>query len=201
MASQPRYWLLKSEPESFSIHDLAASPRQTTCWDGVRNYQARNFMRDDMRVGDRVLFYHSSANPPAVAGTATVVREAYADHTAWDPNDKHYDPKASPSNPIWQMVDIRLEEIFPEPLPLDTLRGVPALAHMELLRKGSRLSVQPVTKQEFETVLALAHSSHGATPTAKKPTPVKKKRAATSAQRKPAASAARKKKGAPRKSK
>lgn len=151
------YWLLKSEPESFSIHDLAASPNQTTCWDGVRNHQARNFMRDVMRAGDRVLFYHSNAEPPAVAGTAVVVREAYPDHTAWTPGDDHFDPKASPENPIWQMVDIRLDEIFDEPISLDTLRDVPALKDMELLRRGSRLSVQPVTKAQFEAVLKLAH--------------------------------------------
>ncbi|MGE0606987.1 MAG: EVE domain-containing protein, partial [Pirellulales bacterium] len=132
-----RYWLLKTEPESFSIHDLAACPRQTTCWDGVRNYQARNFMRDDFRQGDKVLFYHSSADPPAIVGTAVVVREAYPDSTAWNPADHHYDPKASPDNPIWQMVDIQLVEVFAEPLPLTSLRGVKALAGMELLRKGS----------------------------------------------------------------
>lgn len=150
------YWLLKAEPTSFSIADLAASPDQTTCWDGVRNYQARNFLRDDVRVGDRVLVYHSNGNPPGVAGTATVVRAAYADHTAWDKRDPHFDPKASPENPIWQMVDIRLEEIFSELLPLDRLREVPALRDMELLRRGSRLSVQPVKKREFDTILRLA---------------------------------------------
>ena len=150
------YWLLKTEPTSFSIEDLAASPDQTTCWDGVRNYQARNYLRDDMRVGDRVLFYHSNGNPPGVSGTAIVVRAAYADHTAWDKRDPHYDPKASPDNPIWQMVDIRLEKIFDELLPLDRLRDVPALRDMELLRRGSRLSVQPVKKREFDTILRLA---------------------------------------------
>lgn len=150
-----QHWLMKSEPESFSIDDLAASPRKTTCWDGVRNYQARNFMRS-MQVGDRVLFYHSNADPPAVVGTATVVRTAYPDPTAWKAGDHHFDPKASPENPIWDMVDIRLDTIFAEPLGLDRLRGVPALAKMELLRKGSRLSVQPVTATEFKTVLELA---------------------------------------------
>jgi predicted RNA-binding protein with PUA-like domain len=114
-------------------------------------------MRDEMHVGDMVLFYHSNADPPAVVGTAVVVSQAYADHTAWDPKDHHYDPKASPDNPIWQMVDIRLEEIFPQPLSLDVLRGVPALKDMELLRKGSRLSVQPVRKREFDAILKLAH--------------------------------------------
>jgi predicted RNA-binding protein with PUA-like domain len=149
-----QYWLMKTEPESFSIDDLARQPEQTTCWDGVRNYQARNFMRA-MRIGDRVLFYHSSADPPAVVGTAVVVRTAYPDPTAWRKGDHHFDPKASPDNPIWDMVDIRLESIFDEPLPLEQLRTVPALAGMELLRRGSRLSVQPVAKAEFETILRL----------------------------------------------
>jgi predicted RNA-binding protein with PUA-like domain len=159
MAKARSYWLMKSDPDCFSIQHLARCPRQTTCWSGVRNYQARNMMRDEMRLGDRVLFYHSSADPPAVAGTAVIVREAYADHTAWDPRDDHFDPKASSENPIWQMVDIRLEEIFGEPVPIAMLRGVPELAGMELLRKGSRLSVQPVRPREFEIVLNIAKAA------------------------------------------
>jgi predicted RNA-binding protein with PUA-like domain len=115
-------------------------------------------MRDEMKVGDGVLFYHSNATPPAVVGTANVVREAYPDHTALDPNDPHYDPKSTAENPIWQMVDIQLEAVFPRPLPLDALRKIPALKNMELLRKGSRLSVQPVTKAEYDAVLKLAHA-------------------------------------------
>jgi predicted RNA-binding protein with PUA-like domain len=150
-----KYWLMKSEPGSFAIQDLADRPDQTTCWDGVRNYQARNFMRE-MRVGDRVLFYHSSADPTAIVGTAVVVREAYPDHTAWERGNDHFDAKASPENPIWEMVDIRLDEIFPRPLPLAELHKVKSLAGMELLRKGSRLSVQSVKAKEFETVLSLA---------------------------------------------
>lgn len=158
--AQPRLcWLVKTEPECFSIQHLAACPGQTTCWDGVRNYQARNFMRDQMKVGDRVLFYHASADPPAVAGTAVVARAAYPDATAWDPHNHHFDPKASPKNPIWQMVDIRLDEIFAAPVPIGRLRGVPGLASMELLRTGSRLSVQPVKPREFEIVVALAHET------------------------------------------
>jgi predicted RNA-binding protein with PUA-like domain len=159
MARARRYWLLKSEPEAFSIHDLATSPEQTTCWDGVRNYQARNFLRDDVKRGDGVLFYHSGGEQPAIVGTAVVVREGYADDTAWRKNDPHYDAKASPENAIWQMVDIRLEEVFAAPLPLGSLRSVKALANMELLRRGSRLSVQPVTKSEFDAILKLAHAS------------------------------------------
>lgn len=150
-----QFWLLKTEPASFSIDDLARAPRQTTCWDGVRNYQARNFMRA-MRVGEQALFYHSNADPPAVVGTVTIVREAYPDRTALDPDDHHFDSKATQDNPIWEMVDVRLESIFPRPLGLDELRRVPALADMELLRKGSRLSVQPVAAREFETIVQMA---------------------------------------------
>jgi predicted RNA-binding protein with PUA-like domain len=159
MASAIRYWLLKTEPESFSIDDLAAAPQQTTFWDGVRNYQARNTLRDDINPGDGVLFYHSSADPPAIVGTAVVVREGYPDHTAWTKTSHHFDPKSTPENPIWFMVDIRFESKFAEPLPLPALRNAPALAKMELLRKGSRLSVQPVTKAEFDAVLKLANRS------------------------------------------
>ncbi len=151
-----KYWLMKTEATSYSIQDLAAEKKQTTFWDGVRNYQARNYMRDDMKIGDKVLFYHSSADPPAIAGVATIVRESYPDHTSWDPDNKHYDPKSTAQNPRWFMVDIKLERIFSEPIPLDDLRGVAALKEMELLRKGSRLSVQPVRKAEFDAVLKLA---------------------------------------------
>ncbi len=153
-----RFWLVKTEPDCFSIQDLAASPRQTTGWEGVRNYQARNFLKE-MNVGDRVLVYHSSADPLAVVGVAMVVHEAYPDSTAWDPLDQHFDPKSSPKDPIWEMVDLRLEEVFPQPVPLDALRKIPALSKMELLRKGSRLSVQPVTEKEFETIMKLAHTA------------------------------------------
>ena len=159
MAKERSCWLVKSEPDCFSIQHLARCPRQTTCWSGVRNYQARNFMRDQMQVGDRVLFYHSNADPPAVAGTAVVVRAAYPDHTAWDEGDQHFDPKASPENPIWQMVDLQLETIFSVALPLGSLRSEPGLKNMELLRKGSRLSVQPVRPREFEIVLELARAA------------------------------------------
>jgi predicted RNA-binding protein with PUA-like domain len=149
------YWLMKSEPSTFSIDDLARAPARRTCWDGVRNYQARNFMRA-MKRGDQVLFYHSNAEPPAVAGIAEVVREAYPDHTAFDPKDPHYDPKSNPRVPIWDMVDIRLIQKFERPIPLEELRGVSGLRQMELLRLGSRLSVQPVRPQEWTTILALA---------------------------------------------
>jgi predicted RNA-binding protein with PUA-like domain len=150
-----RYWLMKSEPSAFSIQDLQAVRNRTTCWDGVRNFQARNFMRA-MKKGDRVLFYHSNANPPAVMGVTEVVKEAYPDDTAFDPKDIHYDPKSTPEKPLWDMVDIRLVRVFPRPVPLDRLRQEAGLKRMELLRKGSRLSVQPVRPEEWTIVLKLA---------------------------------------------
>ncbi len=151
-----KYWLLKTEPESFSIKDLAKCPDQTTCWSGVRNYQARNYMRDEMKQGDRVLFYHSSTEIPAIVGTAQVVRESYPDPTAWDKKDSHYDSGSTKEKPRWFMVDIQLVRIFDEPISLTTLRGVSELQKMELLRKGSRLSVQPVSKPEYTAILKIA---------------------------------------------
>jgi predicted RNA-binding protein with PUA-like domain len=135
----------------FSIRDLAKAPRKTTHWEGVRNYQARNFLRA-MKKGDRTLFYHSNAEPPGVAGIVEIVREAYPDPTAWDPRSDYHDPKASPGNPVWSMVDVKLVTIFSREIPLDELRGLKALAGMELLRRGSRLSVMPVTPAEFRTI-------------------------------------------------
>ena len=155
MKTSRRYWLVKSEPSVFSIRDLARSPRQRTAWDGVRNYQARNYMRQ-MALGDLVLFYHSNADPPCVAGIAEVVRTAYPDDTQFDKSSHHYDPASSKSNPRWDMVDIRYRREFPAVLPRDRLRGVTGLERMELLRKGSRLSVQPVTPSEWNCILKLA---------------------------------------------
>lgn len=157
------HWLIKSEPDVFSIHDLAKAKKKTTHWEGVRNYQARNFLRA-MKKGDLALFYHSNAEPSAVAGVVEVVREAYPDETAWDPRSDYHDPKASNENPIWSMVDVRLVEIFSRELPLDELRGVRALADMELLRRGSRLSVHPVTPAQFRTIQSLASKRRAARP-------------------------------------
>ena len=145
------HWLIKSEPDVFSIRDLATAKRQTTHWEGVRNYQARNFLRA-MQVGDLALYYHSNATPSAVAGVVEIVRTAYPDPTAWDPKSDYHDPKASPENPIWSMVDVKLVEIFVREIPLEELRTVDALAGMELLRRGSRLSVQPVTAAQFRAI-------------------------------------------------
>jgi predicted RNA-binding protein with PUA-like domain len=159
MPAAPRarhYWLVKSEPQAFSFDDLLASPRRTTGWDGVRNYQARNFMRDDMKKGDGVFFYHSSTEPAAIVGIAEVAREGYPDHTAFDPADPHFDPKSRADAPTWIMVDIRARERLPEPLTLTRLRGITGLEKMMLLQKGSRLSVQPVTPREWEIVCRAA---------------------------------------------
>lgn len=149
------YWLLKTEPDCFSIDDLAAAPNKTTYWDGVRNYQARNFMRDEMKKGDLVLFYHSSTEPMGIAGLATVVKEGYPDFTAFDPNEKHYDPKSRQSEPTWMMIDIKLKKKFKRLISLAELRAIPELSKMVLLQKGSRLSVQPVRPAEFERILKL----------------------------------------------
>ena len=154
--SARRFWLVKSEPSTFSFDDLMRSPRRTTGWDGVRNFQARNFMRDGMQVGDGVLFYHSNAEPPAIVGIAEVASEAYPDPTQFDRASEYHDPRATPDAPVWMQVDIRGVEPLARPLALEELRGVPALAGMELLRKGSRLSVQPVTAAEWKAIVKLA---------------------------------------------
>ncbi len=148
--AKKRYWLMKSEADCYSIDDLKHDKQ--TCWDGVRNYQARNFMRDDMNVGDLVLYYHSNANPPGVAGIAKICKTAYPDHTALDPDDQHYDPKASEDNPVWMMVDVEFVEAFDELVPLSKLRETDTLDGMLLLKRGQRLSVMPVEPQHFKIV-------------------------------------------------
>lgn len=150
------YWLVKSEPEAFSWDDLLKSPKKTTFWDGVRNYQARNTMRDLMKRGDRVFFYHSSADPTGIAGICEVVREGYPDHTAFDPNDMHYDPKSTKEAPTWYMVDLKAVVPFAQILTLAELKALKGLEQMVLLQRGSRLSVQPVTAKEWETVCKAA---------------------------------------------
>jgi predicted RNA-binding protein with PUA-like domain len=150
-----KYWLVKSEPSSFSWDDLWQSPQRTTSWEGVRNYQARNFLRE-MKQGDRVLFYHSSAEPNAIVGVAEVAREAYPDPTQFDRRHEMYDPKSSRDEPRWSTVDLRAVRAFPRPVTLSELRAVPALAKMTLLQQGSRLSVSAVTPDEWRAVSALA---------------------------------------------
>ena len=151
-----RHWLVKSEPDVFSFDDLMAKPSRTTHWDGVRNYQARNTMRDDMKKGDLVFFYHSSTDPAAIVGIAEVVREGYPDASALDPADSHFDPKSKADTPTWYMVDLKGMDKLPRPLSLAELRGVKGLEKMTLLQKGSRLSVQPVTAAEWTVITKLA---------------------------------------------
>jgi predicted RNA-binding protein with PUA-like domain len=147
---------MKTEPETFSFDDLMKAPRRTTGWEGVRNYQARNFMRDGMRVGDLVFIYHSSADPPGVAGIAEVASTAYPDPTAFDPADPHYDPGSKRDAPTWMMVDVRGVEPLERFVPLDELRANPALAKMRLLQRGNRLSIVPVTPAEWAAIRAMA---------------------------------------------
>lgn len=149
-------WLFKSEPSTYSIDDLAREPNQTTCWDGIRNYQARNFLRDDVQVGDRVFFYHSSADPLAIVGTMQVVRAGYSDHTAFDPKHPHYDEKSRTDEPTWYMVDVKLLHKFPAPVTRDMLSREKSLAKMMLLQRGSRLSIQPVTEEQWHVIHGLA---------------------------------------------
>jgi predicted RNA-binding protein with PUA-like domain len=150
------YWLMKSEPDVFGIAHLEKSPEQTESWDGVRNYQARNFMRDQMKTRDQVFFYHSNCREPGIVGIAEVVREGYPDHTAFDPESKYYDPKSSPDRPRWYMVDIRFVRRLRRTIPLQELREhAETMPDFPLLKKGSRLSVMPVSEEEWEYILGL----------------------------------------------
>ncbi len=151
-----RYWLFKTEPTTFSFDDLWKAPARTAFWDGVRNYQARNILRDQIKEGDQVFVYHSSSDPTGIAGIAEVVRSGYPDHTALDPNDPHYDPKSKADSPTWYMVDIRAVKALPRLITLDELRKVKGLEKMVLLQRGSRLSVQPVRPDEWETISSIA---------------------------------------------
>lgn len=148
-------WLFKSEPNAFSIDDLVAMPNKTEHWDGVRNYQARNMLRDQIKKGDKVFFYHSNCKVPGIIGTAKVVREGYPDFTQFDPEDGHYDPKSQEDNPRWFMVDIKFCKKFKSVISLDSLKQNPALSDMALVRKGNRLSVMPVTDAQWEAVLLM----------------------------------------------
>lgn len=152
------YWLLKSEPDVFGVRDLAARPRRTGHWDGVRNYQARNFLRDDMKKGDLGFFYHSSCAQPAIAGIVEIVRAGYPDPTALDPKSPQHDPRSTLENPIWYMVDVRLKRILDPPVTLKRLKAHAELRGMRLLARGNRLSILPVTRHEWATILKLAES-------------------------------------------
>ncbi len=150
------YWLFKSEPDAFSIDDLCSMPGKQDHWDGIRNYQARNMMRDDMRKGDMAFFYHSSCAVPGIVGTVEIVKEAYPDHTAQDPKSHYFDPKATPDNPRWCMVEVKYRKKFKEILPLQSLKSVKSLEDMRLLSKGNRLSIMPVSKKHWNVILKLA---------------------------------------------
>lgn len=150
-----QYWLFKSDTDCYSINDLQSAPNQTTSWDGVRNYQARNFMRDEMRIGDLGFFYHSG-KLPEIAGIVKVVKESYPDHTAQDPENDHYDQSATPENPRWYMVDVQLVKVFHPTIPRNLLRLQHDLSGMELLKAGSRLSIQPVSQEHFNNIIRLA---------------------------------------------
>ena len=153
------YWLFKSEPDVFSYADLKARPNQTEPWSGVRNYQARNYMRDNMKVGDLALCYHSSCPEPGVAGVMRIASEPYPDPTQFKPSDEYFDLKATHERPIWYLVDVAFEKDLKHPVGLDRMRGAPALADMLTLRKGNRLSITPVTTAEFKAVLKLSQTA------------------------------------------
>ncbi|MFK4753545.1 EVE domain-containing protein [Oceanobacter antarcticus] len=150
------YWLFKTEPDAFGIDDLASRPEQTEPWDGVRNYQARNFLRDEVKSGDLVFIYHSSCKEIGIAGLAEVVQEGYVDHSQFDPQSKYYDPKATLEKPRWYRVDVKLKQIFPRVLPLKTIKAMPEITELGLVKKGHRLSIMPVNKQEFDILLQRA---------------------------------------------
>ena len=150
------YWLMKSEPDTFSIDDLINCPDQIEPWDGIRNYQARNIMRDQMKIGDLVFFYHSSCKIPAVVGVMQVHSKPYTDPTQFDPESKYFDVKSQPDNPRWQLVDVKFIEKFSKSISLTKMRKIPELSEMQLLKKGNRLSILPVTPTEWKIIYDLA---------------------------------------------
>jgi len=154
-----RYWLMKCEPAAYTIHDLARDG--STSWEGIRNYQARNFIRDDMNEGDGVLFYASNADPSGVTGVAEISRGGYPDEFAWKKGHEYFDEASTKAVPVWYSVDIKFVEAFPDVVPLETLKATPGLENMLVTRKGSRLSIQPVTKPEFDIVRRLGRSASG----------------------------------------
>ena len=147
------YWLMKSEPSVFSIDDL--KQRKTEPWDGVRNYQARNMLRDEIKKGDLALFYHSACEEPGIVGIMEIAKEGYPDHTAYDPNSRYFDPKSDPDNPRWFLVDVRYKRKLKRTITLQELRDQPQLQGMQLLQKGNRLSIMPVTRKEWDYILSM----------------------------------------------
>lgn len=154
------YWLFKTEPDELSIDDLAAEPQRSFLWDGVRNYQARNFLRDQVQLGDKVFIYHSSCTPPGIAGIASISRAAYPDPSQFKPDSPYFDAKSVPQTPRWVAVDVKFEQKFARFLTLDKLKKIGTLDQMPLVRKGNRLSVMPVTEQEWRTILSLTALSN-----------------------------------------
>ena len=152
-----KYWLMKNEPEDYSIDDLMAAPEKTATWDGVRNYQVRNFMRDEMNPGDMAFFYHSNCAVPGIVGTMEIVSKAYPDHTAFDPSAKYYDPKSDPDNPRWLMVDVQFRRKLENMVSLADLRAEKTLVEMRVLQRGNRLSVTPVTLAQWNRILEMAN--------------------------------------------
>ncbi len=150
------YWLFKSEPTCFSIDDLSRQPKQIMHWDGVRNYQVRNMMRDEIKKGDHLFFYHSSCLPPGIVGIAEVVKEAYPDFTSWDIQSDHFDPKSTPENPRWLMVDIKLVKKFSRLISLEEIKHHSKLKNMQVTRKGNRLSITPVTPAEWKVIMEMS---------------------------------------------
>ena len=148
-----QYWLFKTEPDAFSIDDLASRANQTEHWDGIRNYQARNFLRDQVKLGDKVFIYHSSCKDVGIAGLAQVTQEAYPDHTQFNPESHYYDPKSTIDNPRWVMVDVKFIEKFPAILPLKKIKTMPEISEVGLVKKGHRLSIMPVNEYEFSALL------------------------------------------------
>ncbi len=150
-----KYWLFKSEPETFGIDHLIKRPKQTEQWDGVRNYQARNMLRDDIKIGDKAFFYHSNCTPPGIVGMIDIVKASYPDTTAFNPESKYYDPKSTPDNPRWFMVDVHFIKKFDRIISLEELKQHPLLENMVVARRGSRLSITPVTAEEWKTIIAM----------------------------------------------
>lgn len=154
-----KYWLMKSEPDVFGIDHLRKMPRKTEHWDGVRNYQVRNMMRDEMKKGDQVLFYHSNCKEPGIVGIAKVVKEAYPDFTAFEASSKYFDPKSDPQNPRWLMVDVQFVRKFNRNISLTELKTYKSLSEMPVLRRGNRLSITPVSKKDWDFILKLENKT------------------------------------------
>lgn len=150
------YWLFKSEPETFSIDALIKSPKQTTHWEGVRNFQVRNMLRDDMKIGDLAFFYHSNCTPPGITGIVEIVKNGYPDYSAWDPKSKYFDPKSTPQKPLWYMVDVKFIKKFDRLITLEELKIHPSLQAMQVTRRGNRLSISPVSKAEWDEIVNMS---------------------------------------------